>query len=158
MMVYNVDITDELINGTTGIIVKFIKKKDKVTLILVDLDRQSAGKELRKTYEGLLFELDMPYSTPIGSISFSYDVGKAEKGHSSKVQVIQFPLALAFAMTCHKFQGMTVKTPTHLVVDMDSIWPQATGMAYVMLSRIQNINQLYLKSFDETKIKANKKA
>ena len=31
-------------------------------------------------------------------------------------------------------------------------------MAYVMLSRIQSISQLILKSFDETKIKANKKA
>ena len=161
MMVYNIDITDELINGTTGVIVDFIedKDKDKVTLILVDLDRPSAGKELRKKERGRLAEWGKPLSCPIGPISFSYELGKPEKGHSSsKVKLIQFPLAVAFAMTCHKFQGMTVRAPTPLVVDMASIWNSAAGMAYVMLSRIQNIHQLYLKSFDETKIKANDKA
>ena len=38
---------------------------------------------------------------------------------------------------------MTIKAPTMLIADLDSCW--AAGMAYVMLGRVQNINQLILR-------------
>ena len=83
-------------------------------------------------------------------------MGKEEAEDSAKAKCVQFPLTLAWAVTCHKCQGWTIEDPTKLVADLSTCWQSA--MAYVMLGRIQNINQLYLSSLDTTKIYCNKKA
>ena len=61
---------------------------------------------------------------------------------SSTATAIQFPLRLAYAATAHKIQGHTVKKPQPLVVDLVT-WLQP-AMAYVMLSRVQSLTQLYI--------------
>lgn len=87
--------------------------------------------------------------TPISKVSFEYPLGDPEKDHAAKTKVIQFPIQLAWAITAHKCQGMTIKPPTKLVADIDSCWSNAAGMAYVMLGRIQNLDQLILRwSYD----------
>ena len=57
------------------------------------------------------------------------------------------------------FQGGTIKSPTALVVDIDSLF--APGMLYTALGRIQNISQLYLRMRDPDllmqKIRTNQK-
>ena len=57
------------------------------------------------------------------------------------------------------FQGGTIKFPTALVVDIDSLF--APGMLYTALGRIQNISQLYLRMKDPDllmqKIRTNQK-
>ena len=85
----------------------------------------------------------MPQATPIKKVSFEYNLGKSEKHHTAKAKVIQFPITLAWAMTAHKCQGQTIKAPSSLVVDLASCFE--AGQAYVMLGRIQNLNQLHLK-------------
>ena len=92
-----------------------------------------------------------PDATPISREIYQYTIG----GHGAKSKLIQFPLDLASALTCHKVQGEGLKPPKQLVADFDSIfdtynkktkeWDLAVpGMAYVMLGRVQNINQLIL--------------
>ena len=54
----------------------------------------------------------------------------------------QFTLKIAFSATSHKFQGQTVIKPNCLVVDFRSLREPAQG--YVMLSRIQVLNQLFI--------------
>ena len=71
--------------------------------------------------------------------------------------MIQFPVKLAFAATAHKIQGQTVKSPRKVIVDIRSVFQPA--MAYVMLSRVESIEQLYiLEKFDESKIYGNHQA
>ena len=90
-----------------------------------------------------------PRATPIIRVSFEYGLGDPRKNHGAKTKLRQFPIQLAWAITAHKCQGMTIKPPTKLVADLDSCSPRFAGMAYVMLGRIQNIDQLLLRwSYD----------
>ena len=58
---------------------------------------------------------------------------------------------VAFAVTGHKIQGQTVKKPQKVIVDLRSVFQPA--MAYVMMSRVESIDQLYiLEKFNESKI------
>ena len=64
----------------------------------------------------------------------------------------QFPLILAYALTIHKCQGMTLDTG---LIDLG---PETfgDGMAYVALTRLKEMKNLHLIDFDVTKISANK--
>jgi ATP-dependent DNA helicase PIF1 len=67
------------------------------------------------------------------------------------VAVAQIPLCLAWALTIHKIQGATLDS-----AEMDlgnSVFE--FGQTYVALSRVKNLNGLYLSAFEPSKIKAN---
>ena len=69
------------------------------------------------------------------------------------VGVKQLPLILAWAVTIHKSQGATLE-----IAEIDignNIF--ACGQTYVALSRVKNLDGLYLKSFNPYKIKINLK-
>ena len=76
---------------------------------------------------------------------------------SSTAKLIQYPIVLAWAVTVHKFQGQTVANPQKVVIDLKSVFEAA--QAYVMKSRVQELEQLYiLEELPEEKIYANHKA
>jgi ATP-dependent DNA helicase PIF1 len=69
------------------------------------------------------------------------------------VGVKQLPLILAWAVTIHKSQGATLE-----IAEIDignNIF--ACGQTYVALSRVKNLEGLFLKSFNPYKIKINLK-
>jgi ATP-dependent DNA helicase PIF1 len=74
------------------------------------------------------------------------------KSHEGVVKV-QLPLKLAWACTIHKSQGQTLDK---VLVDCGSSIFEY-GQIYVALSRVKDINSLYLTSFDHTKIMAHPK-
>ena len=54
----------------------------------------------------------------------------------------------------HKFQGQTLASPQKVVIDLRSVFEAA--QAYVMMSRVQELEQLYiLEELKEEKIYAN---
>jgi ATP-dependent DNA helicase PIF1 len=69
------------------------------------------------------------------------------------VGVSQIPLILAWALTIHKSQGSTLDMAE---VDVGSGIFEC-GQTYVALSRVKNLNGLYLTSFDHTKIRVFRK-
>ena len=63
----------------------------------------------------------------------------------------QFPLMLAYAVTIHKCQGLSLDCA---IVDLsDKIF--ADGMAYVAISRLRTLEGLHLVSFDPASIQVN---
>jgi len=69
------------------------------------------------------------------------------------IAVGQYPLCLAWALTIHKIQGATLAMAE---IDIgNSIFE--FGQTYVALSRIQNLDGLYLSAFEPQRICANPK-
>ena len=159
MLIHNVYSSDFLSNGSIGYVVGFEwsgGKNPEITKIVVKFDDPKAGAKERARHP---IHPKYPEATPIGRVSHEYSVGKLPSGHVPKTKLIQFPIDLAWAITAHKCQGMTIKPPKMLVADLDSIFEKyntikrtreaSPGMAYVMLGRVQNINQLILRwSYD----------
>ncbi len=69
------------------------------------------------------------------------------------IGISQIPLILAWAITIHKSQGASIDLAQMSLGD--NIF--APGQIYVALSRIRNLNGLYLTKFNPDKIKVNKK-
>ena len=63
----------------------------------------------------------------------------------------QFPLILAFAVTIHKCQGLSLDCA---IIDLSSD-VFTTGMAYVALSHVRTLEGLHLVTFDPKSIKVN---
>ena len=62
-------------------------------------------------------------------------------------------------MTVHKFQGQTVKSPEKVVIDAKGISKSDPAQAYVMLSRVQELEQLYvLEKFPKDVIRVSSAA
>lgn len=67
--------------------------------------------------------------------------------------ISQFPIKLAYAITIHKSQGMTLD---NVMVDTRGIF--AEGQIYVAASRARNLEGLSIMGFNKRHIKANQKA
>ena len=59
-------------------------------------------------------------------------------------------VVVAFCLTCHKIQGQSIIHPATVAMDLESCW--GGGMAYVMLSRIQRISQLFNDSCPRSRL------
>ena len=81
--------------------------------------------------------LDLMYQAPYR---------KNYKTHSSMCQVKQFPLKLAWGSTGHKVQGITIKRGTIVVIHGHARIPN--GMYYLMLSRAEEMEQVYIEMPD----------
>ena len=119
-------------------------EKDK--LIVIKFEKPNIGEEFRKQYKQIQLKYDDPLATPIMRVSVEYGPGDKKKAHTtSKAKVIQFPIKLAWAITAHKVQGQTIHDPQPVGMDIQSTFTKA--QPYVMLSRTQNIDQVFLSEF-----------
>jgi len=75
---------------------------------------------------------------------------KVKEGEEVKAEVKQIPLKLAWAITVHKSQGMSLDKAE---IDLSKSFIE--GMGYVALSRVKELTGIYLKGFNETSLKVN---
>lgn len=82
-----------------------------------------------------------------------YTWNKVDQKGETICSFTQIPLKLAYAITIHKSQGMTL---SELLIDCENIF--AEGQLYTALSRIKNPKNMYILNFDKKYVKANKEA
>ena len=143
MLTHNLDTCDSLTNGTFGEVIDIeLNQMKQVKRLIICFDNERSGKERRKNYMQLQKKYYPKLATPIDKIEFHYSLSKKQASNASNAIAIQFPIRLAFAVTAHKIQGATIKKPNSLVIDLRTVMEAA--QAYVMLSRIQAISQLFI--------------
>jgi ATP-dependent DNA helicase PIF1 len=116
----------------------------------------SNGDILCNGAQGIVTGLS-PDGNPIVKYKNGYQMTMAYHVWSSEnipgLGVSQIPLILAWALTIHKAQGSTLE-----IAEVDagaSIFE--CGQTYVALSRVKNLEGLYLSSFDARRIRINRK-
>ena len=133
-------------------------KKGSFVMCVVNLDLNiGGGSGICNGSQGIVinFVLDED-NNDIPLVRFSNGIIKAIgyyywESDDYPVKVGQIPLCLSWAITIHKIQGSTIS-----LAEMDigsSIFEY--GQIYVALSRIQNLDGLYLINYNRNKIRAN---
>lgn len=72
------------------------------------------------------------------------DEWELKSGERTIAAITQIPLRLAYAITVHKSQGMTLDAAE---IDLSKAFVE--GMGYVGLSRVKNLDNLYLKGINQ---------
>ena len=111
MVTDNIDVSDGLTNGARGTVTNIItdQNQQKIQAILVQFENQAIGADAKKKSKYKHINKD---AVPIVQSEVSFPV----KGATSfNVTRRQFPLTLAWAVTIHKCQGLTLPK---IVVDM----------------------------------------
>ena len=131
MLVTNMDPESGLVNGSRGVVTGFQKINADGTETVCDLPTVRFRNGL---------ELPIPHST-------------WEVSDYPGVMRRQIPLRLAYAITIHKSQGATLDCA---LVD---VGPKTFefGQAYVALSRVKDIESLYIHDLEATAFKAHPK-
>ena len=128
-MLKNSLIKQGIINGSIGIVTDFIKN----------------GSPIVKFRNG---EVCIVAAEEWNIESFNDLTQKTEIIASIK----QIPLTLAWAITIHKSQGMTLD---HVYCDLSQVF--AEGQTYVALSRVRSLEGLFIKGFRPEKLKVNER-
>lgn len=123
MLLYNLDIESKLVNGSRGIIIGFENDLPRVKFI-----------------NGITMIID-------------YKTWTLEENGTTILQWTQIPLKVAFAVSCHKVQGITID---YAEVDLSNIFEYS--QAYVALSRVRSLEGLSIKNFNIQCFKVNPRA
>jgi len=131
-------------------------KKGSAVLCTVNLDMEQG---ICNGSQGIIMDILERDGQVLPIVKFSNGIIKTISPHFWQseeypcVMIGQYPLILAWAMTIHKMQGVTLD-----MGEMDignSIFEY--GQSYVALSRIRSLEGVYLSAFEPEKVRANPK-
>ena len=156
MLIHNTDTCDGLTNGQMGELVGIIRTtKGDVDKLVLKLNNAQCGNQNRSKFPNL--SKKFPNCVFIERVSIQYSLRKRSGVAGATATAIQFPVTLSFAITSHKIQGQTIPSPTKVVLGLDSVFEDA--QAYVMLSRVQQLDQIFiLDSLDQSKLRTSQTA
>ena len=158
MVIHNIDVSDLLVNGAIGSIMGVEETQSgAVSAVIIKFDNPAVGKNARD--RNPCMHSKYPDGVVIKKVEKEYTLATNAGPISSMVRIIQLPIVLCWAVTVHKFQGQTVKSPQNVVIDAKAVSKSDPAHAYVMLSRVQELDQIYdIDKFPEDSIKVSNAA
>ena len=131
-----------------------LKRGALVMAVKNSLDRKYANGSL-----GTVVDFDPATDYPIveflngKEVTMQPDTWELRDGDKKRASITQIPLRLAWAITIHKSQGMTLDAA---LIDLRKAF--VAGMGYVALSRVRSIDTLYLKGINRTALEISETA
>ena len=111
----------------------------KITVILVAFDSEYTGQETM--YTSVSHSINQ-YPVSIHQTQATFPIQKKASFQAARSQ---FPLTLAWAVTIHKCQGLTLP---EIVIDMTPTKGKfKPGEAYVTFSRVRTIDKLHIINY-----------
>lgn len=131
-----------------------LKKGALVMAVKNSMDRKYANGSLGRVVD---FEPGTEYPVVEFNsgkiVSMSPDTWELRDGDKKRASISQIPLRLAWAITVHKSQGMTLDAAR---IDLRKAFVE--GMGYVALSRVKNLSSLYLSGINQMALRASEEA
>ena len=145
VLLKNLDFGSGLVNGSRGVIVQFVMSK------VTPREEKENIRDRIGSSESVLTRPVAPVVKFTNGVTrcLSQDLWKVKLGSRLATRT-QFPLALAWALSIHKAQGMTLSM---VKMKLNDVWE--CGHAYVALSRATSQHGLYLIDYDVRKIRAS---
>ena len=146
MITTNIDVSDGQTNGVMGFVSSIIMDKlsQDMKAILVVFDNSDVGEDARSRS---LYKHINANAVPIEHGQKGFQL---KDKMSCQVTRKQFPLRVAWAVTIHKCQGLTLP---EIVVDMCPSKAQfSAGQAYVAFSRVCELCKLHIVNYTHTQI------
>ena len=105
VLIININTQDSLVNGSFGKILKIVEDKQKVDHLIIKFDKTDSGTNQREDHPIQSRPYASENGTPLFRHNCSYNItGHKGKKHQARANILQFPVKLAWAMTCHKMQ------------------------------------------------------
>ena len=154
MLTNNVDTIDRLINGQSGTVAQIFVNEvtQKPTIVYIKFDDKDAGNLVIDKFSDI-FAIENKV-VPIKPILAKIKLNPGKRS-SPEIERLQFPLALAWACTVHKVQGLTLNK---IVISFELFKQRSFnyGQTYVALSCATSLQGLYvLRKLEHKHIKAN---
>ena len=152
MLTTNIDVRDGLTNGAVGT-VKYVITEEitkRVNAILVEFDNTDVWQEAKS--KSLYTHINSK-AVPIFKTQAVFPVN----GRSSfQTSWTQFPLVLAWAITIHKCQGLTLP---EIVLDMTPLKDHySVGQAYVAFSGVTQLDKLHIINYTRKQVSVSQHA
>jgi ATP-dependent exoDNAse (exonuclease V) alpha subunit len=126
---------------------------------LVMAIRNSVEKKYVNGSLGIVKDFDYATNFPVvefrsgKTVTMSPETWELRDGDKKRASISQVPLRLAWAITVHKSQGMTLDA-----AKMDLSKSFVEGMGYVALSRVRNLENLYLTGINRMALQISSEA
>ena len=146
MITTNIDITDGLTNGAMGTVTNVVIEKTtgRICVTLVAFDSEHVGQEARYTS---VYNSINQNAVPIHQTQVTFPVDKKASFQATRTQ---FPLTLAWAVTIHKCQGLTL---SDIIIDMTHAKGKfKPGEAHVAFSRVKTHDKLHIINYTQSQI------
>ena len=143
MITTNIDVTDGLTNGAMGTVTNVVidQTTGKMRTILVSFDSKHVRHEAVHTS---IYNSRNQNAVPIHQKQATFPI---QKKASFQVTRSQFPLTLAWPVTIHKCQGLTLP---EIVIDLTPAKGKfKPGEPYVAFSRMRTIEKLHIINYTQ---------